>query len=139
MAARAFSFGGFVLRWIAAVVLVFGTFNPTGRSYYHWVMDQGDGSLPIQALVGVLLLIGFVIFLRATFRSIGGIGLVLVVALIAALVWVMVDFGFIDLNDSSVMAYVVLAAIATVMGVGMSWSHVRRRLSGQYDMDDVDQ
>jgi len=26
-----------------------------------------------------------------------------------------------------------------ILAVGMSWSHIRRRLSGQADMDDVDE
>jgi hypothetical protein len=37
------------------------------------------------------------------------------------------------------MSWAAILAASLVMGVGMSWSHVRRRLSGQYDMDDVDQ
>jgi len=27
---------------------------------------------------------------------------------------------------------------ACVLAVGMSWSHIRRRVSGQFDTDDVD-
>jgi Family of unknown function (DUF6524) len=29
--------------------------------------------------------------------------------------------------------------VATILAIGMSWSHVRRRLSGQADVDDVDE
>ena len=32
-----------------------------------------------------------------------------------------------------------LIALSLVLGIGLSWSHVRRRLSGQADMDDVDE
>ncbi len=35
------------------------------------------------------------------------------------------------------MPYKVL--FATVMAVGLSWSHIRRRVSGQVDADDVDE
>jgi len=28
---------------------------------------------------------------------------------------------------------------ATILAIGLSWSHVRRRLSGQTDVDDVDE
>jgi len=34
---------------------------------------------------------------------------------------------------------VVELVIVGVLTAGVSWSHVRRRLSGQYDIDDVDQ
>jgi len=35
-------------------------------------------------------------------------------------------------------SHLVLAVVAIVLAVGMSWSHVSRRLSGQIDTDDVD-
>lgn len=139
MAARSFTFSSFAVRWFLAVLLVLATFNPAGFSYYHWLTEVESGSLAVKALVGVAFAIGYVIFLRATFRSIGAPGLVLVLALLGAIVWVLIDFGLLDISDSSVLAYVLLLVMATVMAVGLSWSHVRRRLSGQVDMDDVDE
>jgi hypothetical protein len=35
--------------------------------------------------------------------------------------------------------WLALFALSFVLGIGLSWSHVRRALSGQADMDDVDQ
>ena len=42
-----------------------------------------------------------------------------------------------DLSRSFGATLVVILTI--VMGVGMSWSHVQRRLSGQLDVDDLHQ
>ena len=42
-------------------------------------------------------------------------------------------------RDDDSLAWVALVAIATVMAVGLSWSHVRRRVSGQLDVDDVEE
>ncbi len=36
------------------------------------------------------------------------------------------------------VTYLVLFVIGAVLGTGMSWSHVRRRLSGQADVDEVE-
>jgi hypothetical protein len=36
------------------------------------------------------------------------------------------------------MTYVVQLVLCLILAIGMSWSHVRRRLSGQVDADDVD-
>jgi len=36
------------------------------------------------------------------------------------------------------VAWVVLAAVGLVLGIGMSWSHVRRWLAGQAAVDRVD-
>ena len=33
------------------------------------------------------------------------------------------------------LAALVLVLLATILAVGLSWSHIRRRLSGQVDMD----
>ncbi len=127
-----------ILRCLAALVLVLLTYNPTDLNFVRWATTEGV-SLPLVALAGVLLLIGYVIFLRATFRSIGTLGILLVGALIAAVVWVMIDLGWISLDDPGAMTWVGLIALSLIMGVGLSWSIVRRRLSGQVDMDDVEE
>ena len=62
----------------------------------------------------------------------------LVLALAGALVWVLHDLGILKLDNSSMNVWVGLGALSLVLGVGLSWSHVRRSLSGQSDMDDVD-
>ncbi len=139
MAVPRFSAQSFLVRWLVALVLVLGTYNPTGWSYYHWLTEVETGSWPIKALVGIGILILYVIYLRATWRSIGPIGLGLAVAFFAALIWAMIDYGLLDPDQPTVMTYVGLVLLATVMAVGISWSHVRRRVTGQADMDDVDE
>ena len=136
---RRFGFDNFLLRWVLALVVVFATFNPSGYSYAHWVTDTEDGQLPLKVLAGVVLAILYVIYLRATWRSIGPIGVGLALALLGALVWVFIDFGWLSFEQSTVMTYIGLFILATVLGIGLSWSHVRRRVAGQADIDDVDQ
>lgn len=133
-----FNFGDFLWRWVIALVLVFVTFNPTGTSFIHWVTGDLQSDLPYKALAGLVLLVGYVIFLRATFRSIGVIGVVLVGAVFGAIIWVLADLSILDPGNQQILTWVVLAAIATIMGIGVSWSHVRRRISGQADVDDVE-
>ncbi|THH35741.1 hypothetical protein E4Z66_11675 [Aliishimia ponticola] len=130
---------GFVLRWIFAFLLLAATYNPTRYNYGRWVSDYGQDNLSIAVLAGLVLLVGYIIYLRATLRSIGAFGMFLVLALVAAMLWVAYDFGLIDLEDPKFNTWLALIAMATVLGIGLSWSHVRRRLSGQADMDDVDE
>ena len=139
MARPSFSWPNFFIRLVAALILVFATFNPTPYSYYGWVTDPMTGQLPLKALAGIVILIAYVIFMRATWRSIGPIGLGLAIAFFAALVWVLIDFGLIVPGQGQQMTYVVLVIMATVLAIGMSWSHVRRRIAGQVDADDVDE
>ena len=130
---------GFALRWLVAFVLLAATFNPTEWNYARWVQANWNEQMPLAVLFGLLLLVGYIIYLRATLRSIGAFGMGLVLALVAALLWVLYDFGWLRLENRSVNLWIGLIALSLVLGVGLSWSHVRRKLSGQADMDDVDE
>jgi len=141
--ATKFTASNFLLRVAAAFALVFATYNPLKPySYYEWAIAPAifDFSLftPIQGLLGVMLLIGWVIFLRATARSLSLFGILLAVALIATSIWVMVDQGWVSLDGSGAITWVVLIGLSLVLAVGMSWSHIRRRMTGQLDVDEVD-
>ncbi len=138
MAQRSFTLASFLLRWLVALVLVFATFNPTDYSYYRWVAVMDGGSLALKVLAGVALVILYVIYLRATWRSIGAIGVTLAAAFLGALIWVTIDLGLLDLERPTIVTWLLLFALATIMAIGISWSHVRRRVTGQADMDDID-
>ena len=139
MAQPSFSASSFMLRWLVALVLVFGTFNPTDYSYYGWVTAVGTGNLALKALAGVVIAILYVIYLRATWRSIGPLGVVLAGAFLGAIVWVMIDFGLLNLDNPTAITWVILFILATVLALGISWSHIRRRVTGQADIDDVEE
>lgn len=129
---------GFILRWLCAFLLLAATFNPTEYNYVTWVRSYGGANLSIAVLVGLILGIGYIIYLRATLRSIGLVGMMLVVAVVGACLWVLYDFGVLRLDNPSLNLWLGLLALSFVLGIGLSWSHVRRSLSGQADMDDVD-
>ncbi|MDF3414242.1 hypothetical protein HKX54_07225 [Sulfitobacter sp. M57] len=130
---------GFILRWLCAFLLLSATFNPTPYNYISWVRSYGNANLSIAVLTGLLLGIGYIIYLRATLRSIGAAGMVLVMALVGACLWVLYDLGVLRLDDRNFNLWLGLGALSFVLGIGLSWSHVRRMLSGQADMDDVDE
>lgn len=134
-----FSFSGFGLRFLFSAVLVFATYNPEGFSYVDWVYNVFPAVTIEQAFVGVVLIIGWVIYLRATLRSLGMIGLILAFCFFGLMVGMLFKWGWLSLDASKMVAYVVEVLLAAILAVGMSWSHIRRRMSGQMDMDDVDE
>src|SRR5262245_24727348 len=136
---EAFTPLGFLLRLVAALVLVLCTFNPTGYSYVHWVATVFPHITPVQAIVGIVLLVGWIVYLTATMRSIGLLGVVIAVAFFAAVVWLIASWGWLDPHNATAMTWVVLLISSAILAVGMSWSHIRRRLSGQADVDEVEQ
>lgn len=140
MAKAEFSAGDFLTRWLVALALVMVTFNPTSWSYANWLLaDRPGDNLPLKALAGVVLLIIYVIFLRSTWRAIGPVGLVLSALFFGVLLWVLIDYGWLDPHRANLMTWIILVVVATVLAIGMSWSHIRRQMSGQYDVDRVDE
>lgn len=129
---------GFLLRLLLALLLVLATYNPTRYSYYGWLRDTDWALTPLTVFVGVVLLIAWVIFLRATFRSLGGLGLVLAMAFFAALFWLAGSWGWLPLDRRDIITWIAIVVLAAILAVGMSWSHVRRALSGQADVTDRD-
>ena len=94
--------------------------------------------LSVTVLVGLILAIGYIIFLRATLRSIGMFGMLLVLAVAGTLLWVLFDQGFINLTNPTINTWLGIIMMSLVLAIGLSWSIVRRKISGQVDVDDVD-
>jgi hypothetical protein len=136
--ASEFNAVGYLGRWIFALLLVLGTYNPTDYSYVSWIAADGTELGPAIALVGVALLIGWVIFLRATLRSLGFVGIGLGAALFGCLVWLFIDMGWLSLEQTGALTWIALVLVSLILATGLSWSHVRRRLTGQVDVDDND-
>ena len=126
-------------RWIIAFVLVSLTYNPTPYNFVRWATAAWETQAPLISLSGVVLAIAYVIFLRATLRSIGVVGITLVLALAGTLVWVAIDFGVLSLENPGVLTWLANVVLSFLLGVGLAWSIVRRKLSGQVDGDDVDE
>ncbi len=127
---------GIFLRWLGAFVLLVATFNPTEWNYVKWSIANGNDQLPLTLFLGLLLLIGFLIYLLATLRSIGRFGMLLVAALFGSGLWVLHSWGLLSLENSTLNTWLGLFALSLILGVGLSWSILKRRLSGQATVDD---
>ena len=126
---------GSCFRWLGALVLVLGTYNPTPYNFVTWVTEdatRGD-QLPLKLLIAAVMIIGYVIYFRATFESIGFIGIGLALLFFAGIIWLLLDYGILDLREYGTISWIVLFILATIMAIGMSWSFIRRKLSGQID------
>ncbi len=129
----------FVLRWVFAFVLIAATFNPSELNYLRWARTNYTDELPLTVLFGLLLLVAYIIYLRATLRSIGALGMFLVLAVVGAMIWVLYDYGLLAIDNTDALVWLGILALSFVLGIGLSWSFVRRALSGQYDVDDADE
>lgn len=131
---------GLIARIIFPLLLVYATWNPTGKSFYHIGLAPifgGTGSIgPVTVLAALLLVAGWIIAVTATKDSLGLGGMVLVAGILAALAWFLIDRGIFTPGSSAGFAHVALVSIGLLLAVGMSWGIVRRRMTGQVDVND---
>lgn len=130
---------GIALRFLFSILLVLLTYNPSGYSYFHWVHNNIDSITPYIAIAGLMLIIGWAIYIKATINSLGIAGILLASALFACLVWLFIYWKILDLHNASAMAWVVEILLAILLAAGMCWSHITLRWSGQVDVDEIDE
>ncbi len=126
---------GILIRFLAALVLVFATWNPSGWSFVHWLLSSLPNVTAGLVFAGVVLVIGWFLFLHATLESLGLFGIILALAFFGTLTWLVFDLGWLSAGQE-VLNYAVLVVAAAILAVGMAWSHIWRRLSGRVEVED---
>lgn len=129
---------GFLLRWLGAFVLLAAIFNPTDWNYVRWAQGAWGSQTPMIVFLGLILAVVAMVYLVATMRSIGILGVIIIAAIFAAGLWVLTDWGLIGLQNSALNTWLGILVLSLILGVGMSWSILRQRLSGQQTTDEVD-
>ncbi len=130
---------GIALRFLFALLLVLLSYNPSGYSYFHWVYQSISHITPYIVIAGLILLIGWGVYIKATLNSLGMVGILVLAALFASLVWLFVYWGFLSVTNISAMAWVIEVLLAALLAVGMCWSHFTRRMRGQVDVDEIEE
>jgi len=131
---------GFLWRFAAALVLVLVTYNPSGESAYHWITSAiADSAFgPLHLILIAVLAIGWVVFWVATWRALGTLGVTLAILLLGAITWLLFDIGLLESHSVSTVTWISLVCLSAVLAIGMSWSHFWRRMTGQINVEDVD-
>ena len=128
---------GIILRWLGAFLLLAAIFNPTQWNYFAWARRAWADQMPLIVFVGLLLAVAAMVYVVATMRSIGILGALVIAAIFAAGIWVLTDWGVLGLTNSALNTWLGILALSLILGVGMSWSILRQRLSGQQTTDEV--
>lgn len=132
---REFNAVSFLWRLLFSLFLVLATYNPSGVSVYHWVFNS-ESLGAVHFFVAALLLIGWTILWVATWRSLDTVGVILASLAIGTLVWLLIDIGLLDPATSAAFGWIALISLAVLLSIGLSWSHVWRRLTGQFEVDE---
>jgi hypothetical protein len=129
--------GGMLARFLASLILVLATYNPTGYSFVTWVVGNFPHLQPVQAVVGVALLALWIFFAHATWRSLGTLGVTIGIAFFAAVIWLVSSWGWLSTSNHNALAWVVLVIIACMLTIGLCWALIRVRVSGQAVVEEV--
>lgn len=143
MAVQSIGFGGIGTRFLFAFLLVALTWNPTPFNYVEWMLAQFDPVerselWPVVAFCGIVLLMGWIFYLRTTARSLGIGGIILCVGLAIVVFWALFKYHIVSSGSTTLIAWLVMIVFSAILAAGMSWAHLRARWSGQATVDEVD-
>ena len=137
MSGPAFGIPSLAVRWLGALFAVLATYNPSGSSYVHWLVDLSDHRWSLKALVGILLVVVNMTFYYASMRSLRSSGMFAAAIFCITAVWTLLDYGYLQTLTFQTWITVTLVLTGSILAMGMCWSHIRGRLSGQSDSNDV--
>ena len=132
------------MRFAFAFLLVAFTWNPTRFNYVEWMLAQFDAAersnlWPLVAFAGLVLLMGWIFFLRTLASSLGTLGIVLSTGLCVIILWILFRYDIVSTESTTLISWIVLILFSGILAAGMSWAHLRARWSGQATVDEVEE
>lgn len=130
--------GVLLLRILIAAIIVFASYNPTGKSVFHWVKDHPnptDAWVILGAIVAILLNIALLI---ASWKALGKIGTLIALIFFGAIIYLSLQEGWADSNNMTSMLWLGLILYSLFLGVGLSGAILWRRATGQLVTDEAD-
>ncbi len=130
-----------VIRVAIAAIVVFSTYNPSGKSIFHWVRNSLEGGGMPDAwvlLVAIIAILINVVLLIAAWKALGKIGTTIVIILFAAIVYLAFQEGWASAASYTSMTWLALILYSVFLGIGLSGAILWRRATGQVVTDEAD-
>jgi len=125
-------------RILVAALVVFGSYNPTGKSVWHWVTNHAnptDAWVVLAAIVAILLNIALLI---AAWKALGFLGTFIVLILFGALAYLSFQEGWVGAGNGTSIQWLALILYSVFLGIGLAGAILWRRATGQVVVDDTD-
>ena len=132
-----FDFSAFLGRGFYTAFLIFSTYNPSGTSVFHWISNDFTKYWLVHIPIVITLAVLFYLTIRATILMLRVVGMGLVIAILGSIVWMLSDFGFIDLQNRLELEIAILLSLTVFFTIGISSMAIYTRLSGQLNIDDL--
>ncbi len=129
--------GVLLTRMLVAALVVFGTYNPSGTSIFHWVVEKNDYANAWVLLVIVLAVLVNFGLLVAAWKALGKLGTFVLLVLFAALVYLALQEGWASQDSPDTLQWLALILYSGFLGIGLAGAILWRRATGQVVTDEA--
>lgn len=130
--------GVLILRILFAALVVFGTYNPTGKSIWHWITNHPNPTDAWVVLVGIITVLAHLGLLIAAWKALDMVGTVIALVFFGALVYLSLQEGWVSTGNSDSLRWLGLLLYSIFLGIGLSGAILWRRATGQLVTDEAD-
>lgn len=130
--------GVLLIRVLIAAVVVFATYNPTGKSVYHWIAGHPNPTDAWVILAGIVTLLLNIALLIAAWKALGFLGTSIVLILFASLAYLSLQEGWVAAGNAASIQWLGLILYSVFLGIGLAGAIIWRRATGQIIVDEAD-
>ncbi len=123
------------IKLILSFALVFGTWNPLKFDIAHYVIGLETFNLLVLFFL-ILLLVIWLIALRALHEALGTSGILIYLILVGLLVGGLYQTGFIDINNLDTLGWYLNSIVTFMLFTGLMAPIWWRRMTGKVTVDD---
>lgn len=125
-------------RFCIAAAVVFATYNPTGKSVVHWVLNHDNPSDAWVVLGAIVAALANIALLIAAWKALDTVGTLIVIILFAALVYLSLQEGWVSADNLASLQWLALILYSAFLGIGLAGAILWRRATGQIVTDEAD-
>jgi len=129
--------GILAIRLLIAAIVVFSTYNPSGKSIFHWIQNHDDPTNAWVVLVGIVFVLMHFALLIAAWKALGKLGIFIVIILFAALVYLSLQEGWVSPENLESVQWLALILYSVFLGIGLAGAIIWRRATGQIITDEA--
>jgi len=124
-----------VLTLIMSMALSIGTWNPTSHNFIHYIMRSNDVFAGFQLFVIVLMIVLWILAIKAIFQSLKLYGIIIITIVILTFIFGLHQYNIINTVKS--IGWIVSISTGFIIWLGLNASIIWKKLTGIYTTDET--
>jgi hypothetical protein len=120
----------FLARLLYPAFIVFATFNTSGYSFYHWLVDYPSDDLILKIFCGGVLGFAYYNITETGAVALQRTGLLLVTVTCSAAAWFAIDKNWVVIDNRDDLVNAMQVTLVVIMAIGLSYAHIHSRIGG---------